>query len=539
MRKNKILCEIMLLGIFLPILGTGHLSSARTQENTPAPNVGLVQSPSTAIEPTFVDVPLGHPLYQYIQALYDGGYTAGCSTDPLMFCPDTILNRAQSAVFMMRGQFGAGYTPPAAPWPTFLADNWTGFEWAQPWAEGMYQAGLTTGCQTNPLKYCPATPLTRVQASVFGLKMKYGESYLPPPATYTLFADMTDRSFWGTAWAENAFQEQLLPPCDTQYGKPMFCPLDLVNRGWGAYMIVKAKGLLPNSKLYVTNTGGNGGISVIDTASNSIITTISTGAGSQGITSNSDRTIAYSADTNLDRVSVIDLENNSLATTISVGEDPVIPAINNADDRLYVTNHFSSTVSVIDTATNKVIDTIVNVDYPWGIAVSPDDSRVAVTLYLRDAVAIYDTSTLQLVAAIDVGSRPEGVIYVPDGSKLAVANNAGGTVSVVDTNREIVIQTIRVGSDDGDNPTLFAFNADATKIYVPNIDSNTVSEIDVASGIIVRTFNVGYGPLDVTVIPPYLYVTNSRGSTVSVVDLISGKEVVTIEGFSYPHSFTP
>ncbi len=252
--KNKIpvtrkaLQGLMLLGIFLTSFGVGNVPSARAQEAGPAPITKLVQ----ATEPTFADVPFDHPMYKYIQALYDAGLTAGCSTDPLMFCPDTIMDRAQSAVFMMRGQFGSGYTPPAAPWPTFVADDWTGFEWAQPWAEGMYQAGLTAGCQADPLKYCPATQLTRVEASVFGLKMKYGEAYLPPPATFPLFADMTDQTFWGTAWAERAFQEGILLSCGNQNGRPMFCPHELVDRGWGAYLIVKAKGLIPENVPAIT-----------------------------------------------------------------------------------------------------------------------------------------------------------------------------------------------------------------------------------------------------------------------------------------------
>jgi hypothetical protein len=164
-----------------------------------------------------------------------------------MFCPDTILDRAQSAVFMLRGAKGSGYTPPPAPWINFVNESWVGFEWAQPWAEGMYQEGLTAGCQTNPLMFCPANQLPRVEASIFGLKMKYGVKYTPPPATGTLFADFpsTDPSYWGIAWAEKAYVDGLLPACGTDSisGKPMFCPGELVNRAWGAYLIVKAKGL--------------------------------------------------------------------------------------------------------------------------------------------------------------------------------------------------------------------------------------------------------------------------------------------------------
>ena len=223
------------------------------------PNVVLIDSPINpektrllqnpffwVFVTTFADVPIDHPLYKYIEALYDAGFTAGCSTSPLMFCPDTILDRAQSAVFMLRGQLGSGYTPPAAPWNTF-GDDWTGFEWAEPWAEGMYQEGLTQGCQSNPMMYCPATQLPRVEASVFGLRMKYGVNYTPPAASGTLFADFpsTDPSYWAIDWAEQAYLDGLLPACgtDSGTGKPMFCPSQLVDRGWGAYLIVKAKNL--------------------------------------------------------------------------------------------------------------------------------------------------------------------------------------------------------------------------------------------------------------------------------------------------------
>ncbi len=225
---------------FDPGAGTVNLISAGSYD-------AFVAKLSGGATSTFADVPFDHPMHDYIEALYDAGYTAGCSTSPLMFCPDTILDRAQSAVFMLRGQMGLDYIPPAAPWNTFVNESWVGFEWAQPWAEGMYQEGLTQGCQSNPLMYCPATQLPRVEASVFGLRMKYGVNYTPPAASGTLFADFpsTDPSYWAIDWAEQAYNDGLLPACgtDSATGKPMFCPSQLVDRGWGAYLIVKAKNL--------------------------------------------------------------------------------------------------------------------------------------------------------------------------------------------------------------------------------------------------------------------------------------------------------
>jgi hypothetical protein len=109
----------------------------------------------------------------------------------------------------------------------------------------MWDAGLTAGCGTNPLRFCPWDKFPRDQAAVFGLRIKYGINYTPPPATGTLFADMTNASYFGTKWAEQAYRDGLLTACGTSGGKPMFCPNTLLDRGWAAYMIVKAKNLAP------------------------------------------------------------------------------------------------------------------------------------------------------------------------------------------------------------------------------------------------------------------------------------------------------
>ncbi len=195
-------------------------------------------------EVTFADVSLTHWAYDYIQALWDGGYTAGCSTGPLEYCPEQIMNRAMSAVFMLRGQFGTGYVPPVEPWDTFT-DDWSlsDISWSEKWAEGMWEEDLSDGCLATPLMYCPRRELPRVEASVFALRILHGGSYVVPPATGTLFADMTDLGYWGTKWAEQAYRDGLLAECGWQGSTPLFCPDDLVDRAFGAYLIVLAKDL--------------------------------------------------------------------------------------------------------------------------------------------------------------------------------------------------------------------------------------------------------------------------------------------------------
>jgi hypothetical protein len=190
---------------------------------------------------TFADVPASHPYYSDIEALYANGLTGGCNITPLMFCPDQIMDRAQASVFMMRGTHGAGYVP--NPADNLFQDDWSRGAWARPWAESMRETGLTSGCRTSPLLYCPWAKLPREQVVIFGLKMKYGNNYLPPPATGTVFADMTDPDYYATSWAEKAYADGLIQPCGSSGGKPNFCPRTLVSRGLGAYVIVRARNL--------------------------------------------------------------------------------------------------------------------------------------------------------------------------------------------------------------------------------------------------------------------------------------------------------
>jgi hypothetical protein len=190
----------------------------------------------------FTDVSSTHPYFSDIEILYANGLTGGCQTSPLMYCPDQIMDRAQSAVFMMRGTYGSSYVPPGGLSYLFQ-DNWTPGTWARPWAEAMRSTHLTTGCQPSPLLYCPWVQLPREQLVIFGLKMKYGNNYQPPAATGQVFADLTDTGYYATAWAEKAYADGLIMACGTSGGKPKFCPSELVSRGLGAYVIVRAKNL--------------------------------------------------------------------------------------------------------------------------------------------------------------------------------------------------------------------------------------------------------------------------------------------------------
>src|SRR5580704_4998269 len=150
---------------------------------------------------------------------------------------------------------------------------------------------------------------------------------------------------------------------------------------------------------YVTNSS-SGNVSVIDTATNMVVTTVTVPFGANGVAVTPDGRHAYVADDNFvgqGTVSVIAAASNTVAATIPVGRFPNGVAVTPDGAHAYVTNlgtspFFLGTVSVIDTATNTVVDTI------------------------------------------NVGTRPVGVAITPDGQHAYVAsNNSAGTISVLAT----------------------------------------------------------------------------------------------------------
>jgi hypothetical protein len=50
--------------------------------------------------PDFNDVPTSHPFFQFVEALYASGITAGCGSGN--YCPDAPLTRGQMAVFLSK-----------------------------------------------------------------------------------------------------------------------------------------------------------------------------------------------------------------------------------------------------------------------------------------------------------------------------------------------------------------------------------------------------------------------------------------------------
>jgi hypothetical protein len=204
----------------------------------PVAHTAMISASTTA---SFSDVPFTHWAFEYIEAIYTSQYTSGCAGDPLRYCPDAPMSRAESAVLILRGVHGSDYTPPSPAAQVF--DDLPLDSWAAPWVTTLYEQGYSTGCGEDPLVFCPWRPLSRAEAVVFFMKMMHGPEFMPPQPVSPLFADVP-LDEWFSSWVAAADSEGLIRPCQ-ESPEPRFCPADALTRDVAAFMLAHAKNLAP------------------------------------------------------------------------------------------------------------------------------------------------------------------------------------------------------------------------------------------------------------------------------------------------------
>jgi hypothetical protein len=189
---------------------------------------------------TFQDVPTDHWAYRDIQWLWEGGFVAGCSAAPRLYCPERPLNRAEAAVFIERGLRGGGYQPPQPGRSPFEDVALT--DWFVDWVAQLWEDGYTAGCWADPPHFCPLQAHTRAEATVFFLRLLNGRDYLPPEPQELYYRDVPLEA-WYAKWVAAADRAGLTRACEDPANRAdtRFRPQDPITRAEAACMLVRAK----------------------------------------------------------------------------------------------------------------------------------------------------------------------------------------------------------------------------------------------------------------------------------------------------------
>jgi hypothetical protein len=185
--------------------------------------------------PTFGDVPIDVGHWSWVERLANSTITAGCGAGN--YCPFSEVNRAQIAIFLLRGKHcGSSYTPPTVGDSTSFNDVPLNATYA-PWVKQLAAEGITTGCGVG--NFCPLQVVNRAQMAIFLLRARHGATYSPPAVgDNTGFGDVPlDATY--AAWVKQLAAEGITAGC----GGSNFCPLQNVNRAQMATFLVRAFGL--------------------------------------------------------------------------------------------------------------------------------------------------------------------------------------------------------------------------------------------------------------------------------------------------------
>jgi len=205
-------------------------------------------------------------------------------------------------------------------------------------------------------------------------------------------------------------------------------------------------------------------------------------------------------------------------------------------------DYISSIDSETLTGATKKIDKMVVATF----TLSPDGTTIyaAGGLSKSGIVSVLSTNPIALLTTIPVGGLPFGIVITADGRKVYVADHADNMISVLDTAANKVSGTIPV--DNG--PVGLALTPDGKKLYVTCFEhrsanppaNDDVAVIDLATGVVTKTIDFekrAPGGIAVTPDGREVYVVNTEGNSVSVLDTSTDAVIITIPVGKHPTSF--
>lgn len=215
--------------------------------------------------------------------------------------------------------------------------------------------------------------------------------------------------------------------------------------------------------------------------------------------------------------------------SIPVGKGPDALFLTPDERFLYVANVEDTVVSVIDTRSDSVVKTLDTVDYPWGFVRLGESNRVAVSGWNK-GVDIIDFSTHKIVRSQTFKHHLGGITATNDGSTLFVVATEANKVLKLDAVSLQVLDEFATGN----GPDGIGISGSNRYLYVTNTKDGTISVIEIASKKS-QLIETGGKPELVHSNQEHslLFVSNFLLSKVHIIDAETGKivdEITSLDG---------
>jgi YVTN family beta-propeller protein len=181
----------------------------------------------------------------------------------------------------------------------------------------------------------------------------------------------------------------------------------------GTHMLVVMPG---QKKIYTANIGSDS-VGVIDlgNAPRAIrVSAIAVGKGPEGVDVSPDGRELWAAHRGDGGISIIDTATDKVVQTIAIGTKMANRVKFTRDGkRVLVSDPPSNQLLVIDATSRQVIRKIDTEASPEGILIAPDGTRAFIACSAAGKVAVLDLDTLTFTGFVATGKDPDGMAWVP------------------------------------------------------------------------------------------------------------------------------
>lgn len=266
----------------------------------------------------------------------------------------------------------------------------------------------------------------------------------------------------------------------------------------------------------------------------------------------------YVTHTDDSSVSVIDTVSKNVVTTIPVGEYPTQIVAHPAGTYVYVVTGWSQQVSVIETKSNQVIQTISTdtlrnpllpdvINIPFQVAAHPTDPLIYVASYERTAshnpseghggIIAVDVIQNKSIAFGSIRNSPAHIAISPTGKDIYVSYNGSSQNLFSKINSSVSEQQEMKATDliiDSVQPTPnvseIVVDPTDTYLYISDITYNKIIVVETKTNNTIATIPVGNYPKSIVINPTgsQLYVLNVLDRTISVINTFDNSVIATI-----------